>query len=302
MTRRQKVLQRTRVGASLALLVALLLWGASTSIGGWITLATSVVLTLWCIFEVDRMALFRTAFARLGATATCALGASLMAYGQFRPSPRSGDVASWLLLIALLAGIGGVLAAAFGAGAPPLERIRPAGESETLEEKRARIGLPSLLVVPLIGLPLLYLFPIRQMGGTGALVSFVVLAKIGDIFGYYIGNLLGKRHPFPRLSPGKTVAGCVASLIAGTAFGGLLVAFGAMDGPRYGVVSGLLFGALVNVAAQAGDLMESGLKRRSAIKDSGTTFGPSGGMLDLVDSFLLAAPLAALAWPFLFTS
>ena len=302
MTRREKVLQRTRVGASLALAVALLLWGASTQYGGWITLGATVVLTLWCIVEVDRMALFRTGFARLGATAACALGATLMAYGHFRPTSRSGDIATWLLIIAVLAGIGGVLAAAFGAGAPPPDRVRPEGEHESDEAKRARIGLPSILIVPLIGLPLLYLFPIRQMGGAGTLVSFVVLAKIGDIFGYYVGSLLGKRHPFPRLSPGKTVAGCVASLIAGTVFGGLFVWFGAMDGPRFGVVSGLLFGALINIAAQAGDLMESGLKRRSAIKDSGTTFGPSGGMLDLVDSFLLAAPLAALAWPFLFTS
>jgi len=54
------------------------------------------------------------------------------------------------------------------------------------------------------------------------------------------------------------------------------------------------------VLAQAGDLLESALKRRAKVKDSGTTFGPSGGMLDLVDSLLLSAPVIALLWPVLF--
>ena len=65
-------------------------------------------------------------------------------------------------------------------------------------------------------------------------------------------------------------------------------------------MSGVVLGLVVNVTAQAGDLMESGFKRRAQVKDSGTTFGPSGGMLDLVDSLLLSAPLVAFLWPLLF--
>jgi phosphatidate cytidylyltransferase len=56
----------------------------------------------------------------------------------------------------------------------------------------------------------------------------------------------------------------------------------------------------LNVAAQAGDLLESALKRRCGVKDSATTFGPSGGVLDLVDSLTCVAPLALVAGPLLF--
>ena len=80
----------------------------------------------------------------------------------------------------------------------------------------------------------------------------------------------------------------------------LFVLGGVLDGARFGVASGLALGLVVNLTAQAGDLLESRFKRRAQVKDSGTTFGPSGGMLDLVDSLLLSAPLVALLWPLLF--
>jgi len=63
--------------------------------------------------------------------------------------------------------------------------------------------------------------------------------------------------------------------------------------------AGAVAGALVNLAAQAGDLLESVLKRRSAVKDSGTWFGPSGGVLDVVDSLLTTLPVALILWPVL---
>jgi phosphatidate cytidylyltransferase len=62
-------------------------------------------------------------------------------------------------------------------------------------------------------------------------------------------------------------------------------------------MGGLAAGAAVNLAAQAGDLLESWIKRGAGVKDSGTWFGPSGGVLDLVDSLLLAVPAALLVWP-----
>jgi phosphatidate cytidylyltransferase len=63
--------------------------------------------------------------------------------------------------------------------------------------------------------------------------------------------------------------------------------------------AGAAFGAVINLAAQAGDLFESWIKRRSGVKDSGTWFGPSGGVLDLVDSLLFTIPVALLTWPLL---
>ena len=82
--------------------------------------------------------------------------------------------------------------------------------------------------------------------------------------------------------------------------GGILGYVGCLPAARFGVASGLLAGATINVAGQAGDLLESRVKRAAGVKDSGTTFGPSGGMLDLVDSLLLTLPAAILVWPVLF--
>lgn len=315
MTRREKVLQRTRVGLTLAVAVAGLLYASSLPFGPELTRWLSIVLSLWCVFEVKRMGLFHSAAAAVGAGVTVLLGAFLMGehpigFGDPQPGLLSPGSLSWgffapgfmavapldlLVAAGIGAGVGLVLAAAGSFRGPSGAGSNPDGSGG------ARPGaLPSALIVPLIGLPLLFLYPLRLTGGAGALAAFVGLAKIGDIAGYYFGNLMGKSHPFPRLSPGKTTAGCVASLISGTAVGALLASFGALGEPRYGVFSGLAFGAIVNVTAQAGDLLESALKRRAGVKDSGTTFGPSGGMLDLVDSFFLAAPLAAFAGPLLF--
>jgi CDP-diglyceride synthetase len=163
-------------------------------------------------------------------------------------------------------------------------------------EHRARLVL-ALWIGPLLALPLPWLWHVWHDWGTRGLVALVLLAKVGDIVGYYVGSSIGVRHPFPRISPGKTVAGCWASFVAGTLAGGALVQAGVLPVGPYGVWGGLTAGAAVNLAAQAGDLLESWIKRGAGVKDSGTWFGPSGGVLDLVDSLLLAVPAALLVWP-----
>ena len=72
----------------------------------------------------------------------------------------------------------------------------------------ARLSLAGLLcawIVP--ALPLLVFF--HQRFGTRGLIALLVLSKFGDTCGYYVGNAIGKSHPFPKISPGKTTAGCV---------------------------------------------------------------------------------------------
>jgi phosphatidate cytidylyltransferase len=159
---------------------------------------------------------------------------------------------------------------------------------------------PAILAVWIV-LPLCALVLVPVYAGTSGLVALLVLSKLGDIAGYYVGSAMGKRHPFPRLSPGKTVAGCVGSLVAGTLAGAACQSLGLLGDPRLGLASGLIAGGLWNLAAQAGDLFESGVKRAAGVKDSGTTFGPSGGLLDLVDSLLFTVPVSLLTWPLLFT-
>jgi phosphatidate cytidylyltransferase len=135
--------------------------------------------------------------------------------------------------------------------------------------------------------------------GQSAFVCLLILSKIGDIAGYYVGSAIGKSHPFRGISPGKTTAGCVASLLVTIAATVGMQRVGWMAPQADALWAVVVFGAAINVAAQAGDLFESWIKRRSGVKDSGTWFGPSGGVLDLVDSLLFTIPVALIAWPLL---
>jgi CDP-diglyceride synthetase len=162
-------------------------------------------------------------------------------------------------------------------------------------EALATLVLGVVLVVSIPGLTIAWM-AFDHLG----LVALIVMAKIGDTAAYYAGSAFGRHHPFKSISPGKTVEGCAASLVATALAGVAAVELGWLPSAPYGWLGGLLGGASVNLAAQASDLLESWLKRRAGVKDSGTWFGPSGGMLDLVDSFFLAAPVALIAWPLVF--
>lgn len=164
--------------------------------------------------------------------------------------------------------------------------------AERRGEALAVLLLGPLLAISLVGLAMLP-FAYSHWG----LLALLAIAKIGDTAGYYVGSTLGRHHPFPSISPGKTSEGCVGSFIAGAAAGALCVQLGWLPGGSW--LGGLAAGGAVNVAAQASDLLESWVKRKAGVKDSGTWFGPSGGMLDLVDSFFLATPVALLTWPLL---
>lgn len=291
--KRAKLILRTKVGSTLALSVAGLLWAASLPAGVLITLGFATVLSLWSILEAARMKIFGGTPAALGAVAAVAFGAwkihaELIAQDVLGLPSAEQVLTRELGLAFVFSGVVAIMAR----GLVGLSRGKL---SWRLGDQPRFVAL-----VFLVALPLLALVPIRLAGGAGGLAIYLVLAKIGDIAGYYVGSTMGKRHPFPKLSPGKTVAGCVASLLVGIGAGAGFVLSGALEGARFGIMSGVVLGLVVNVTAQAGDLMESGFKRRAQVKDSGTTFGPSGGMLDLVDSLLLSAPLVAFLWPLLF--
>ena len=299
MTRQQKVIQRTKVGGILALSVAGLLYAASLERGPEITLALAVVLSLWSLLEVRKMGLFLAPQGFVvAAVSTVALAYALYSWPEVTEQAplgsslegADGQMEGVFLLIAALS-----IPFAIWMLRTTVLRAR-AGTTPKLK------SVPSVLLLVTVATPLLALYPIRLSGGAAGLAVYIVLAKIGDIAGYYVGNLMGKRKPFPSISPGKTVAGCNASLVTGILVGVLFVSLGTLHGARYGVLSGALLGAAVNILAQAGDLLESAYKRRAGFKDSGTTFGPSGGMFDLIDSLILSAPLAAVLWPLLFTT
>jgi CDP-diglyceride synthetase len=286
-TRLQKILKRTLVGGSLVVVLALVMRLAYGSEGGLAVWATGAVLAIGSTFEVARMSTLvpRSLVPGLWVGLLLALAPGVLHYllpGALDTSQLYATFPSTRgVAVSYLAGTAGVVLTGLVASRG---RVQPG----------LALGLGVWLLAPLPAIVLVW-----QRHGPDGLLALVILSKIGDIFGYYAGSALGRTHPFPRISPGKTTAGCVASLVAGTLAGGACVGFGLLPGGREAITSGLVAGALVNLASQAGDLLESLVKRRAGVKDSGTWFGPSGGVLDLVDSLLLSVPVALLAWPWL---
>ena len=120
-----------------------------------------------------------------------------------------------------------------------------------------------------------------------SLLYVVLICKGGDIGGYCVGRLLGRRKLIPHISPGKTVEGALGSLATSVARAVLLRAPLIPDLPM-GPWLALLAGVLLNFTTQVGDLVESLLKRRCNAKDSSTLLPAHGGVLDLVDSLLFS--------------
>jgi phosphatidate cytidylyltransferase len=119
---------------------------------------------------------------------------------------------------------------------------------------------------------------------------FVVLVVWGtDIAAYLAGRVIGGAKLAPRISPGKTWSGSIGGLAAAAALGGALAAYWRSDA-AIGVAAALG----LSLAAQAGDLLESAIKRKLGVKDSGDTIPGHGGLFDRLDGFLAAAPLAAI--------
>lgn len=128
--------------------------------------------------------------------------------------------------------------------------------------------------------------------GSAILFAPVLLTWASDTFAYFGGRAMGRRKLIPRVSPGKTVEGAlsavVGTVVVGAAYALFLRRFtGFVPSPLEGAV----FGLLVSVAAQLGDLAESAWKRDVGVKDSGTLLPGHGGALDRFDSLLFTLPL-----------
>ena len=126
--------------------------------------------------------------------------------------------------------------------------------------------------------------------GDKRVLTFVILTISSDIGGYFAGITLGRggRHLMaPVISPKKTWEGFAGSIAAGLAAGGLCVTL-LLHGHAW---QGLLTGAAAVCAAILGDLVESTIKRDLDIKDMGTLLPGHGGLLERLDSLLMAAPV-----------
>jgi phosphatidate cytidylyltransferase len=123
--------------------------------------------------------------------------------------------------------------------------------------------------------------------------GWILLLLLGvwayDTGAYFAGKRWGRARFLAHISPSKTYAGLVGGLVACTVVVAVVVV-----GLGEPASIGLLLGPLLGLAAQAGDLAESMLKRAAGAKDSGTLIPGHGGFLDRVDSFLFAAPVVTL--------
>jgi phosphatidate cytidylyltransferase len=172
-------------------------------------------------------------------------------------------------------------------------------------ERRLSRAVGGVFAAVAIGLPLAFMVGLRLLGEWHAegvairrlvpLVSLLAVVKGGDIAAYAVGSLVGRCRMAPRLSPGKTWEGAVGSLVASVAAAWFVLEWvgGAAATPAGGWA---VYGVIVGVAGMVGDLAESLVKRELAVKDSGRMLGGLGGALDLIDSLLVAAPVAWLLW------
>jgi len=146
----------------------------------------------------------------------------------------------------------------------------------------ARSGY-TLLGVLYIGKLMTYFIAIRALhDGAVWTVWLIFLIAFTDIFAMLVGSAFG-RHQLTRLSPKKTVEGAlggfVAALLAGAA-----IAF--VPWVHVTWWQGMIVAAITSIAAQAGDLVESALKRDAEVKDAGSLISGHGGVLDRFDSYI----------------
>ena len=125
--------------------------------------------------------------------------------------------------------------------------------------------------------------------GFAALMFVLVIVWVTDSGGYFAGRGIGGPKLWPRVSPKKTWAGAVGGFVASLAVG---YGFAVFDLGR--TVPLLLAAAVLSVASQLGDLLESAVKRRFGVKDSSHIIPGHGGLMDRLDGFVAAVVLAAL--------
>ena len=149
------------------------------------------------------------------------------------------------------------------------------------------------------GVTLGFLMALRTQFSAWVVLGVIMTAKCCDIGAYFTGRAIGRHKLIPWVSPGKTWEGLVGGMLTAGAVGAGLVAFahafgrGAAEGigqlsPQEGFIAGLLLG----LTAQLGDLSASVLKRDAGIKDSGRIVPGMGGIIDVIDSLVLAGPAA----------
>jgi phosphatidate cytidylyltransferase len=142
--------------------------------------------------------------------------------------------------------------------------------------------------------------PVHEFHGrTMVILAILLMVKSTDIGAYFGGRKLGRHKLIPWLSPGKTWEGLFCGLLTAGVVGALFCIPWAGKGsgralPNVPLWKGFIFGVILGGIGQLGDLLESLMKRDADVKDSGRLIPGFGGILDVIDSPLLASPFAYL--------
>jgi len=159
----------------------------------------------------------------------------------------------------------------------------------------------AVLSLVYVGGMLSFAVQLRMIWGVGALASLIIVVKLGDTGAYSIGRLLGRHKLAPVLSPGKTIEGAIGALAfaclgSWATFTWLIPRMAPESSKALPAWGWIVFGLLVGIAGLLGDLAESLIKRDVGCKDSSRWLPGFGGVLDILDSILLAAPVAWFCW------
>jgi len=151
---------------------------------------------------------------------------------------------------------------------------------------RLPLAVTGVLYCGLLPASLLHLRALAH--GFELVLLCMLLAFLSDTFAYFSGRFLGRHKLYPAVSPGKTWEGAAGGLLGAmaTCLVASLTFLPALPWPH-----ALALAVPAGVLAQAGDLVESLLKRSVGVKDSGRLFPGHGGMLDRIDALLFAAPV-----------
>ncbi len=210
---------------------------------------------------------------------------------QIKLNENGWEIAATTCLLTLLVMAGGILIAFVG------EMVRfqkPGGNTINLSG--------AIFVIAYIGMMSSFMIMLRCAYGIGALFSMVITAKLCDIGAFTVGKLFGKHKLSSIISPQKTIEGGIGGLLASVGGAWLTIGFiiplalrTEPSTPWWGIV---VYGVTVGLAGAVGDLAESLIKRDVQKKDSGEGVPGFGGLLDIFDSLLLAAPVAFGLWAF----
>jgi phosphatidate cytidylyltransferase len=220
------------------------------------------------------------AAAMVGIGALC-LREYLAMTGEMRPIDRAAYIAVAALIVAAHFGTAFNVLLVLAASFPLLFALGAGGRRR--EGVTVSIGV-TLLGIVWIGIPLAHAVLLRDLPNHGAalLVDVLIGTFATDTGAYATGRTFGAHKIAPSLSPNKTLEGLIGGFLIGT----MAFWFAGLYQDWLSGVDALILGAAVAAIAPVGDLFESMLKRDLGKKDTGTLFGPHGGILDRLDAVL----------------